>query len=169
MSIFSTSMAQIKATDVTAPLHASKPDYPVPYGIPSPDSVKSVLNNVFDYLNANTPPQFVNKKTSEPVNNLNNADTNTIFQQGDFRLTSYEWGVTYSGMLQVSAATGDNKFINYSKTRLNFIADAYPVFKSLFQKFPNRNNPLRQPVDPHALDDAGAMCAAAIRTLQVGG
>jgi rhamnogalacturonyl hydrolase YesR len=169
MSIFSTSMAQIKATDVTAPLHASKPDYPVPYGIPSPDSVKSVLNKVFDYLNANTPPQFVNKKTSEPVNNLNNADTNTIFQQGDFRLTSYEWGVTYSGMLQVSAATGDNKFINYSKTRLNFIADAYPVFKSLFQKFPNRNNPLRQPVDPHALDDAGAMCAAAIRTLQVGG
>jgi rhamnogalacturonyl hydrolase YesR len=162
-------MAQIKATDVTAPLHASKPDYPVPYGIPSPDSVKSVLNKVFDYLNANTPPQFVNKKTSEPVNNLNNADTNTIFQQGDFRLTSYEWGVTYSGMLQVSAATGDNKFINYSKTRLNFIADAYPVFKSLFQKFPNRNNPLRQPVDPHALDDAGAMCAAAIRTLQVGG
>jgi unsaturated rhamnogalacturonyl hydrolase len=169
MSIFSRSMAQIKATDVTVPLHASKPDYPVPYRIPSPDSVKSVLNKVFDYLNANTPPQFINRKTSEPVNNLNNVDTNTIFQQGDFRLTSYEWGVTYSGMLQVSAATGDNKFINYSKTRLNFIADAYPVFKSLFQKFPNRNNPLRQPVDPHALDDAGAMCAAAIRTLQVGG
>jgi rhamnogalacturonyl hydrolase YesR len=72
-------------------------------------------------------------------------------------------------MLEAGEATGDNKFTNYSKSRLNFLAEAYPVFKSLFLKTNNRNNPLRQPVDPHALDDAGAMCAAAIRTLQAGG
>jgi unsaturated rhamnogalacturonyl hydrolase len=158
-----------KATDVSAPLHALQPDYPIPYGIPSIDSVKRVLDKVFNYLDANTPQQFVNKKTSETVISLNNIDTNTIFKQGDFRLTSYEWGVTYSGMLQAGEATGDNKYTNYAKSRLNFLADAYPFFKSLFQKYPNRNNPLRQPVDPHALDDAGAMCAAAIRTLQAGG
>jgi rhamnogalacturonyl hydrolase YesR len=158
-----------KATDVSAPLHALQPDYPIPYGVPSVDSVKTVLDKVFNYLDANTPPQIVNKKTSETVISLNNIDTNTIFKQGDFRLTSYEWGVTYSGMLQAGEATGDNKYTNYAKSRLNFLADAYPFFKSLFQKYPNRNNPLRQPVDPHALDDAGAMCAAAIRTLQAGG
>ena len=166
--IFFNSLFGQKATDVTAPLHALQPDYPVPYGVPSIDSVKIVLDKVFNYLDANTPPEFVNKKTSETVG-LNNIDTNTIFKQGDFRLTSYEWGVTYSGMLQAGAATGDNKYTNYAKSRLNFLADAYPVFKSLFQKYPNRSNPLRQPIDPHALDDGGAMCAAAIRTLQAGG
>ena len=157
-----------KATDVTTPLHALQPDYLIPYGFPSIDSVKKVLDKVFNYLEANTPPQFVNKNTSEIVS-LKNVDTNTIFKQGDFRLASYEWGVTYSGMLQVGAATGDNKYTNYAISRLNFIADAFPVFKSLFQKFPNSSNPLRQPVDPHALDDAGAIGAAAIRTLQAGG
>ena len=41
------SQAQQKATDVTAPLHALQPDYPVPYGAPSVTSVKSVLDKLF--------------------------------------------------------------------------------------------------------------------------
>lgn len=146
-----------------------KPDYAVPYGVPSVESVKVVLDKVFNYLDATTPPEFVNKDTLQPIKNIANVDTNIIFKQGDFRLTSYEWGVTYSGMLQAAEATGDKKFSEYSKKRMNFLAEAFPVFKTLFAKTPNRNNPLRQPVDPHALDDAGAMCAAAIRTLQAGG
>ena len=161
--------AQQRATDVTAPLHAMRVDYPVPYGAPSVSSVKGVLDKLFNYLDAVTPPQLINRSTSEVVSNLNSIDTNTVFKLGDFRLTSYEWGVTYSGMLEAGKATGDVKFTNYTKSRFNFLADAYPVFKSLFQKTRNRNNPMRQPVDPHALDDAGAMCAAAIRTLQSGG
>ena len=167
--IFPISIFAQKLNDVTAPLHLMKPDYPVPYGIPTADSVKLVLNKIFNYLDATTPPEFVNKKTLQPVSRLTDVDTNVVFKQGDFRLTSYEWGVTYSAMLQAGEATGDDKFTNYSKRRLNFLADAYPVFKSLFQKTQNRNNPLRQPVDPHALDDGGAMCAAAIKTLQAGG
>ena len=163
------SQAQQKATDVTAPLHALQPDYPVPYGAPSVTSVKSVSDKLFNYLDAVTPPHFINKKTTEAITSLNSVDTNTIFKPGDFRLTSYEWGVTYSGMLEVGKATGDVKYTNYTKNRFNFLADAYPVFKSLFQKTQNRNNPMRQPVDPHALDDAGAMCAATIKTLQAGG
>ena len=161
--------AQQRVTDVTAPLHAMRVDYPVPYGAPSISSVKGVLDKLFNYLDAVTPPQLINRSTSEVVSNLNSIDTNTVFKLGDFRLTSYEWGVTYSGMLEAGKATGDVKFTNYTKSRFNFLADAYPVFKSLFQKTRNRNNPMRQPVDPHALDDAGAMCAAAIRTLQSGG
>ena len=167
--VFFTPAFTQNTNDVTTPLHLMKPDYPVPYGMPSAESVKIVLDKIFNYLDASTPPEFINKKTSQPITQLNSIDTNTIFKQGDFRLTSYEWGVTYSGMLQVGEATGDKKFIEYSKKRMNFLADAYPVFKSLFTKNPNRNNPLRQPVDPHALDDVGAMCAAAIRTLQAGG
>lgn len=167
--IFSSPLFGQNANDVTVPLHQLKPDYPVPYGAPSIDSVKYVLNKLFHYLDAVTPPQLINKKTLEPIANLSSIDTNIIFKPGDFRLTSYEWGVTYSGMLEAGKATGDARFTNYTKTRFNFLADAYPFFKSLFQKNPNRNNPMRQPVDPHALDDAGAMCAAAIKTLKAGG
>ncbi len=169
LALFSlTSFAQPKANDVTTPLHLLKPDYTVPYGAPSINKVKQVLDKVYNYLNSVTPAQLVDRRTNKVVTNLSNVDTNIILKQGDFRLTSYEWGVTYSGMLQAGEATGDQKFTNYTKERLQFIAEAVPAFKALYQKYPLASNPLRQPVAPHALDDAGAICAAMIKTLRVG-
>ena len=41
-----TAFAQ-KSNDVTTPLHLMKPDYPVPYGAPSKENVKAVLDKVF--------------------------------------------------------------------------------------------------------------------------
>lgn len=157
-----------KANDVTAPLHALKVDYPVPYDPPAPASVKKVLDRIFDYLDAVTPPQFINRTTGAEIANLGAADTGTIFKPGDFRLTSYEWGVTYSGMLQVGAVTGDKKYAAYTTRRMQLIADAVPVFKPLFEKYKTRSNPLRSVIDPHALDDAGAMCAAMIKAEREG-
>lgn len=155
-----------KQNDVTAPLHAMQPDYPIPYTVPATTAVKATLDRVFTYLDAVTPAQFVNRHTNEAVQQVSNPDTNIIFKQGDFRLTSYEWGVTYSGMLQVAEATGDNRYADYTQTRMQFIAAAVPVFRTLYQQYPKASNPLRQPVAPHALDDAGAMCAAMIKQLR---
>jgi rhamnogalacturonyl hydrolase YesR len=160
---------QTKGNDVTTPLHALKVDYPVPYTAPSVAAVKLVLDKVKNYLDAVTPAQFVKRGSGTPVTNLKAIDTTVILKQGDFRLTSYEWGVTYMGMLQAGEATGDSSYTNYTKKRLNFIADAVPAFKDLYQKYPLASNPLRQPVAPHALDDAGAVCAAMIKTLRAGG
>ena len=157
-----------KANDVNAPLHALQPDYLVPYGAPKTESVKAVLDRVFGYLDAATPIGFINKKTNEAVNDLNNIDTNTIVKPGDFRLTSYEWGVTYSGMLEAGAATGDQKFNDYTKRRIDFIVSSLPAFTKLYQQYPKASNPFRQPIAPHALDDAGAVCAAMIKTLRNG-
>ena len=102
-----------KSNDVNTPLHLLQPDYPVQYGVPVKDSVKKVLDRIYNYLDAVTPAQLVNRKTNEAVTDYAKADSNTIFKPGDFRLMSYEWGVTYSGMLLVAAATGDKKFADY--------------------------------------------------------
>jgi rhamnogalacturonyl hydrolase YesR len=169
ISIVYSSSAQTKANDVTTPLHLLKPDYKVPYGAPSADSVKKVLDKVFNYLDTVTPPQFVNRSTGNILTNTTYVDTATIFKQGDFRLTSYEWGVTYSGMLQAGEATGDARYTNYAKTRMNFIADAVPSFKTLYQQDQRGANPLRSVLEPRALDDAGSLCAAMIKTLRAGG
>lgn len=167
LSITSFSYAQ-KANDVTAPLHALQPDYPVPYNPPTTEAVKKVLDRIYNYLDAGTPVQFINRSSGEVLTNINAADTNTIFKPGDFRLTSYEWGVTYSGMLQVAAATGDKKYADYTIRRMQLIADAIPVFKPMLDKYHNRSNPLRSVMEPHALDDAGAICASMIKTLRAG-
>ncbi|HLG40785.1 MAG TPA: hypothetical protein VI461_13995, partial [Chitinophagaceae bacterium] len=81
---------QQKGNDVTTPLHALQPDYPVPYIIPSQANVKLVIDKVFHYLDSVTPPQFINRVSKAAVVNTNDPDTNIIFKPGDFRLTSYE-------------------------------------------------------------------------------
>ena len=117
-------------TDATTPLHLLKPDYPIPYGIPKQEDVVSVLSRVHGYLNGVTPPAFVNEKTGEVFTDAARIDANTILQRGDFRIVSYEWGVTYAGMLLASETTGDTKYRDYVEKRLAFIADAAASFRN---------------------------------------
>lgn len=155
-----------KLTDANAPLHMLKPDYPVSYDIPTVSSIKSNLDRVYHYLNAVTPAQLINKQTGANVE-VSKIDTNTIFKAGDFRLTSYEWGVTYAGMLAVGKATNDQQYIKYAADRLGLLGASYPAFKLQYEKNHSRTNPMHSVLDPRALDDAGAMCAAIYKTLQI--
>ena len=169
ISIFATVYAQQKQNDVTTPLHLMKPDYPVPYGAPSKENVKSVLDKVFNYLNAVTPAQMINKQTGAPVTDASQLDTNTIVKQGDFRLTSYEWGVTYSAMQRAFETTGDQQYADYVKTRFDFLAKWIPAVKQKFSiEYIRQKRLLNQPIDPHALDDAGAVCASMIKAQRSG-
>ncbi|MDQ6812147.1 MAG: glycoside hydrolase family 88 protein, partial [Bacteroidota bacterium] len=144
--------AQQKANDVNAPLHELQPGYAVPYKIPTAESIKTVMDKIYFYLDSVTPPQFINKLTGQTLNNPTLVDTNTIFKPGDFRLTSYEWGVTYAAMLNVFKSTGDDKYLNYTKKRFQIIGEYANAFKSLYQKTPLASNPLRQVINPQALD-----------------
>lgn len=84
-----------KGNDATTPLHLSKPDYVTPYGETTPQQIKAIIDRVYHYLDTVTPMQLIDKTTKAAITDLSKADSNTIFQPGDFRLFSYEWGVTY--------------------------------------------------------------------------
>ena len=161
-------MSQKVAGD--ASLHASKPVYTVPYEPMPKEEIKKLLDKVFNYLDAVTPAQMINKKTNEAVTDVSKMDTNTILQQGDFRITSYEWGVTYSAMLWAAEMTGDKRYSNYVKDRFDFLAKWIPAVKKLKATgvYTDNNYPLHQPIDPKALDDAGAVCAAMIKATRAG-
>lgn len=162
--------SQKPQTDSNTPLHQLKPDYPVPYGITKAEAVSAVLNRVHGYLNEVTPPAFVNSKTGEVIADLTRIDQNTALKPGDFRLVSYEWGVTYAGMLLASQATGDSRFRDYTEKRLEFIADAAPFFRKVSEEHTDWGTrlPLRNLLMPRALDDCGAMCAAMIKADRMG-
>ena len=93
-TLLSVAIQAQKTNDEITPLHAMKVDYPVPYEAPSKENVKSVLDKMFHYLDATTPAQMVNKQTGEVINDIDKLDTNSVVKAGDFRLTSYEWGVS---------------------------------------------------------------------------
>jgi rhamnogalacturonyl hydrolase YesR len=164
-----TATAQVpRGNDVTTPLHLLQPDYPVPYGAPHPDSVTAVLRRVHGYLDAVTPAQLVDRRTNQPITDRSRFNEAAILKPGDFRLTSYEWGVTYAGMLLATEATGDPRYATYTHERLAFLAGLLPYFEKQVAANPQANTPLRPVLAPHALDDAGAMAAAAIKALRTG-
>lgn len=154
--------------DTNTPLHALQPDYKIPYGTTKTEDVKKVLDRVYMYLNAVTPPQIVNKQTNENINVTSKPIKEAILKQGDFRLTSYEWGVTYGAMLLAGDVTGDKRYTDYTATRFKFLREAADYFTAYGKSFPNESNPLRQVLSPHALDDAGAVCAAMIKAERAG-
>ena len=157
-------------TDQTTPLHLLKPDYPMPYGIPKPEEVTAILNRVYGYLNSVTPTGFINEKTGATVTDYSKIDADTVLARGDFRIVSYEWGVTYAGMLLASEATGDPRFRDYTEKRLSFIADAASGFKKPTAGYSDweAKMPLRNLLFPRALDDTGAMTAAMIKAKRGG-
>jgi rhamnogalacturonyl hydrolase YesR len=153
-----------------ASLHQSQPGYPIRYSAMPEEEIKSFVDKVFDYIEAVTPAQMIDKQTRSPVNDISKADGNTVMEQGDFSITSYEWGVTYSALLSASKIFDEKKYADYVKDRFSFIAKWAPVIKKLKEEgaYQNTSYPLRQPIDPHALDDAGAMCAAMIKATRAG-
>jgi unsaturated rhamnogalacturonyl hydrolase len=165
LSVTAAATAQKTGNDVTAPLHAMKVNYPVPYEPMSKADIKKVLDKVFNYIDAVTPAQMINKQTNEVVTDAAKADSNTLVKPGDFRLTSYEWGVTYNALLWAGEITGDKKYTEYVTTRFSFLAKWIPVIKKLKEAgvFKGDMYPLKQPIAPHALDDAGAVCAGMIK------
>ncbi|MGF6182664.1 unsaturated rhamnogalacturonyl hydrolase [Massilia sp. UYP32] len=142
-----------------AMLHALEVTYPTPYRAMEAAEVKAVLDRVFAYLDRTTPAELIDKTTGAAITDVTKADPNAVLKPGDFRLTSYEWGVTYIGMLAAAQATGDARYQEYVTRRhtlLSQLTRAYlPVVKADAQ---NAHAPIKSFLNPHALDDAGALC-----------
>lgn len=156
--------------DSNTPLHYLQPDYETPYKIPTTEGIGAVIDRVHGYLEQNTPMELIDAQTDGVIDNYDNISSkdSLIFKPGDFRLISYEWGVTYGGMLLAGEATGNEKFTNYTKDRIQYILDLYPKMLELEEKNPQASHPLHSVIHPNALDDAGAMCVAMIKAKSAG-
>ena len=122
--------------DSNTPLHLLTPDYKHKYGVSTKEEVKASIDRVLGYILAN--PQ-------------------------QFRTTSYEWGVTYSACLAAAKASGDGRYAEYVEKQFKAIADAFPKAMKDIKSGRKIDEKMRKVADPHALDDAGAICAAMIK------
>lgn len=158
-----------KVTDSNTALHLLPPDYQVPYGPAKTEDIIAVLNRIYTFLDASTRVKVIDRQTKTGITDMTKLTSGSVFEPGVFRLISYEWGVAYGAMLSASEATGDPKFKEYTIKRMNLIGDVAQYFKSAPAGSLQNNNPVRSVLDPRALDDAGSMCAAMIKTLNSGG
>ena len=149
--------------DSNTPLHLLQPAYKVPYKALSTDEVKKDMDRVLHYLEGNTPTRVVSAKTGKAVTDYKNMPADAQLERGAFRLASYEWGVTYSAMLAAAEATGDAAYKKYVTDRFRFLSEVAPYFRAMLEKSGKADPQMRQILTPHALDDAGAVCAAMIK------
>jgi rhamnogalacturonyl hydrolase YesR len=115
----------------------------------------------------------INRDTKELVTDFAHLPPNVAFDRTVFLITSYEWGVTYSGMLLAAEATGDVRYKNYTADRVAAIATvaahlrAQPALPTE-PAGPQRMFLLRPVLAPQSLDDAGSMCVAFIKASRAG-
>lgn len=152
-----------KMNDVNTPLHLLSPDYNIPYRELTEAGIKQSLDRILVYLDENTPAKVIDSNTKKEVDDYTRMDANSRLQQGLFRLTSYEWGVTYSGMLEAAGATGDDRYRAYVYDRFGCFAKTEPYFQKIMSEEGVADPQMAKMLAPHALDDAGAMCAAMIK------
>lgn len=151
------------ANDSNTPLHLLKPDYGFHYGELKVDEVKADIDRVYHYLNSVTPTEVVDSRTQNVLTDFTQIDRYSQLKRGDFRLASYEWGVTYAGMLRLSEVTNEKQYSDYVFNRFNFLAEVAPHFRKVLTDVGEVEPQMRQILKPHALDDAGAVCAAMIK------
>ncbi|MDR1763904.1 MAG: glycoside hydrolase family 88 protein [Dysgonamonadaceae bacterium] len=154
------------ATDAGNTLHSQRPDYQMPYKEWKAEEIKSLLDRIFTFIDKSTPAKVIDKKTGKEIGNYAEIDENSALQTGAFRLTSYEWGVTYYAMLEMADASGDRRYFDYAASRLRFLAETAPYFKRNSLDYPQMDAQIRQVLYPLALDDSGAMCAAMCKIQQ---
>lgn len=122
------------------------------------ETIKPVLDKILLYLQQCTPYNLVDEQGNTiPANKF---DAKTRFAKGDFGINTYEWGVTYSGMLLAGKVFKDQQYIDYVYPRLSALGELYPYVKTFVTKNTDVRTYLTGLQNPRFLDECGAMCAA---------
>jgi|AGTN01.3.fsa_nt_gi Predicted unsaturated glucuronyl hydrolase involved in regulation of bacterial surface properties, and related proteins len=152
-----------KINDFNTPLHLLQADYDVPYGVPDKREIKNNLDRILTYLESVTPASIIDNETGKEIKNISDIHRNSVLKKEDFRIASYEWGVTYAAMLAAAEATGDRRYENYVYDRFHFLSSITSGFKKQMNDYGTIDPQIHQILVPKALDDAGAMCTAMLK------
>lgn len=153
-----------------------KVSYPTQYEPASESEIRATVDRVYEYLQVASPIEVLDAETGERVGNLDRLPPQVSLARTDLLIGTYEWGVTYAGMLRMAEVAGDKKYRDYTDARVTALANlAAHTDKRLPSGTTAKNFPrpkhglgLRGMLRPNALDDAGAMCAALIKAERAG-
>ena len=142
---------------------------------PTQASIREVMNRVHGYLLTAAPLRPVDATTGEAVS-LDNMPQNVALGPTTLRIDSYEWAVTYAGMLQATDfITGDLRFRSYARTNINGLTRMAAHMLANYPDATADNFPpdlastysLRRVLFPRIPDEAGAHCSAWIKASRV--
>ena len=66
------------------------------------------------YVDQAAPVQVIDGETGAPVADLSRLPAKVALARTDMQILTYEWGVTYAGMLRSAQVTGDKRYNDYT-------------------------------------------------------
>lgn len=181
LAVSAAAVAQSQATQIhTSPrvdpgVYSGRltPNYPTPYAPATTQSIEATLQRVHAYLEQAAPMHVVDGATGAAVPNLKKLPDLVALDRTDLLILSYEWGVTYSGMLLTADITGDARYRKYTQERLAGIATLATHAKKHLAADGSvpavaHGMSMRSIIKPRSLDDSGSMCAAMIKAHRAG-
>jgi unsaturated rhamnogalacturonyl hydrolase len=145
---------------------------------PTQASIRAVMNRVHGYLLTAAPLRPVDATTGAAVS-LSSMPKNVALGPTTLRIDSYEWGVTYAGMMQATEFPGgrDPRFRAYVITNLSGLARMAAHMRANYPDATADNFPpalsgtysLRRVLFPRIPDEAGAQCSALIKARRAPG
>ncbi len=152
------------ATGGTAPPPPASmnPNYPIPYRVPTPESIKTTLDAVRGRLDAAVQPQVT----------ANGGVSNG--EGGRWNPMAYPFGVIQNGMLLAAETTGDKAFSDFAAKWFQFYSDHLPAAPGADAAGGaaaggappaggGRGNPFAGMARPSSLDSCGAMGESMIK------
>lgn len=152
-----------RLTDANVSLFELHSEYDFPYVIPSNENITEKLIRIANFLEGATMKEFVDNETGSAISDFTKLPPDFKIGDGDFRPYSYEWGVTYRGMLQAAEVTKNKLFYDYTDKRLRLLALAWPAVIRYQKERKDYKSALNRLLKPHNLDACGALCNAAIK------
>lgn len=145
--------------------------YPIPYQLPKPEEITTVLARVHANIDRAMATKVVDAKTGAEITDLTTFNADAVASRGErdgFHVLAYATGVTHAGMLAAAEATGDPRYRDFLARHLNFLGATIPYFAAQAEKIGVKNSSYQRLLAPGSLDDSGSMCAALIKARLAG-
>lgn len=164
-------MAQLTGKDAAPAigLWREPSPYPISYTPAEAVDIEAVLQRLTTYLEKASPVRWVDLDTKELIQqqSLDSVQFPGL-ERGLFSIISYEWGVTYAGMLRAHEVTDDPRYKDYTRQRMEAIDQLGSIYRTLPESARPRRYPTFRLQHPHSLDHCGSMAAALIKAKQAG-
>ena len=137
----------------------------VDYTVPTEAEIKADLNRILEYYVRSTTYEIVDTATGKPITDfthpIKTAGPKT--SAGEFGDWTYSNGVALAGMIQVTQATGDKRYEDYTLRTFDFIFEHEPYFRAQAKEFGPQRSGYGRLMEMHELDDCGAIGAALVK------
>ncbi len=150
----------------------SDPSFPQPsisagidYTVPTEVEIKADLDRILGYYVRSTSYEIIDTATGKPITDFSRPIKTAGPEptMGEFGDWTYSNGVALAAMIQVTQATGDKRFEDYTLKTFDFIFKNEPYFRAQAKEFGPQRTGYGRLMDMHELDDCGAIGAALVK------